>query len=119
VVLLQESRRRLVTGKEVSSPPTRPEKHGQQLCSGALKRDAHPVHAVVVSDLQLLLRLLEAGMFVVIGWGFKVDVHIVSRHCKERVKVSGGSETRHPGLHRTGRERNLHARIINNLAGRV
>lgn len=78
-----------------------------------LKLDAHPVHAVVVSDLQLLLCLLEAGMFVVISWGFKVDIHIVSWHCKERVRVSGGSENCDPGLQRTGRERNLHTRILN------
>lgn len=78
---------------------------------------AHPVHAVVVPDLQLLLRLLEAGMFVVISWGFKVDIHIISWHCKERVRISGGSENSNPRLQRTGRERNLHACIINNLAG--
>lgn len=84
---------------------------------GRLKPDAHPVHAVVVPDLQLLLRLLEAGMFVVISWGFKVDIHIISWHCKERVRISGGSENGDSGLQRTGRERDLHARIINNLAG--
>ena len=70
----------------------------------------------MVSDLQLLLRLLEAGMFVVISGGFKVDIHIISWHCEERVRISGGSETCDPGLQRTGRERNLHACIINNLA---
>lgn len=84
-----------------------------------LKLDAHPVHAVVVSDLQLLLCLLEAGMFVVIGRGFKVDIHIISWHCKERERISRSSENCDLGLQRTGRERNLHACIINNLADRV
>lgn len=81
-----------------------------------LKVDAHPVHAVVVSDLQLLLCLLEAGMFVVISGGFKVDIHIVGWHCKQRVRISGGAENCDPGMQRTGRERNLHACIIKNLA---
>lgn len=63
-----------------------------------LKLDTHPVHAVVVPDLQLLLCLLEASMFIVISGGFKVHIHIVSWHCKERVRVSGGSEICGPGL---------------------
>lgn len=62
------------------------------------KPNAHPIHAVVVPDLQLLLRLLEAGMFIVISWGFKIHIHIISWHCKERVRISGGSENCDPGL---------------------
>lgn len=83
------------------------------------KPDAHPVHAVVVSDLQLLLRLLEAGMFVVISGGFEVDIHIVGWHCKERVRLSGASETRDPGWRRAGRERNLPASVTHDLADSV
>lgn len=38
----------------------------------------HPLHAVPVSDLQLLLGSLEAAVLLVVGGSLEVDVHIVS-----------------------------------------
>lgn len=40
-------------------------------------RVAHPLHAIAVPDLQLLLGPLEATVLLVVGRGLKVDVHIV------------------------------------------
>lgn len=53
----------------------------------------HPVHAVAVADLQLLLGPLEAAVLLVIGGGLKVDVDVVGglgsrRHgCKFKHKT--------------------------------
>lgn len=38
---------------------------------------AHPLHAVPVSDLQLLLGFLEAAVLLVVRRRLEVDVHIV------------------------------------------
>lgn len=37
----------------------------------------HPLHAIAVADLQLLLGPLEAAVLLVIGWGLEVDVDVV------------------------------------------
>lgn len=45
--------------------------------SSCLDLVTHPLHAVAVPDLQLLLGPLEATVLLVIGRGLKVDVNII------------------------------------------
>lgn len=68
---------------------------------------AHPLHAVAVADLQLLLGPLEAAVLLVVGRGLEVDVDVVGglrsrrhdceTHKTHKLKVSGAGEQRVDG----------------------
>lgn len=71
---------------------------------------AHPVHAIAVADLQLLLGPLEAAVLLVVGGRLEVDVHVVGglgrrRHCCESKHENTESEQGPNGSGRTPERR--------------
>ena len=74
-------------------PPTPPPtgREGNYTSAASTRASqTHPLHAVTVADLQLLLGLLEAAVLLVVSGGLEVNVHVVGglgrggHHCGGR-----------------------------------